>query len=160
MLEHNDEWKKLGGRLLVPVHDEILAEVPIENWKRGGELLSELMCKAAEFLPFPSKCDVETSLRWYGLSYPCPYKRPEFLENMTEDEIKWIQYTLFECEYLLPIFNDENGDKPKGDAAKGVNGVMTDEVMNYIADYKAKFKLNSDKEFLDHIERRVFTGVV
>ena len=34
-ISNNDEWKKLGGRLLVPVHDELICEFPIENYKRG-----------------------------------------------------------------------------------------------------------------------------
>ena len=42
-LVRNKEWQDLGGRLLVPVHDEIIAEVPMGNWKRGGEVLSECM---------------------------------------------------------------------------------------------------------------------
>lgn len=159
LLENNPEWKALGGRLLVPVHDELICEVPIENWERGGELLSQLMCEAAKFLPFKSKCDVETSLRWYGLSYPCPYTEPKSLNDLTTDEIKWIQYMLTEMEYELPVIENEDGSKPRGDAAKGVNGVITDEFNEYIADYKFKYNVNSDEDFINHIKNKVINGV-
>lgn len=138
LLENNEEWKNLGGRLLVPVHDELICEVPMDNWKEGGELLSKIMCDAADFLPFPSKCDVTTTLRWYGLEYPCPYKMPESIsdiENMDEDEIKWIQYHLVELEYILPVFKEADGSSPQGDAAVGVNGRYSDDMMISISDY-------------------------
>lgn len=92
-VENDEEWKRLGGRILVPVHDELIAEVPIENWKEGGERLSQLMCEAANFLPFSIKCDVTTTYRWYGLEYPCPYKQPESIQNLAdESEINWVLY--------------------------------------------------------------------
>ena len=158
MIENDEEWQRLGGRLLLPVHDELIAEIPEENYKKGSELLSKLMCKAAEFLPFPSKCDVEISYRWYGLSYPCPYPQPDDLNNMTEDEIKWVQYHVCECEYLLPIFPDENGEKPKGDAARGVNGIISEELMNIIQEYKNRYNIVSDIQFINHIRNKVQGG--
>ena len=159
MLENNEEWKRIGGRLLVPVHDELICEVPLEYWKEGGELLSKIMCDAANFLPFPSKCDVETTLRWYGLSYPCKYKKPTSLNNLSEDEIKWVQYHLHEMEYELPVYKDENGDKPKGDAALGVNGIISEEYQFAVNDYKNRYNLMSDLDFISHIEDKVVMGV-
>lgn len=159
-LESSQEWKDLGGRLLLPVHDELICEVPIDKWKEGGELLSKLMSDAGDFLPFPINCDVETSLRWYGLSYPCPYPKPKSMNELSSEEIKWIQYHILETEVLLPIFNDENGDKPKGDAARGVNGIMTPELELAIKEYRSKYNLLDceDYEFLDHIESKVQKG--
>lgn len=159
MLESNEEWKELGGRLLIPVHDELLAEVPIENWKRGGEILSQMMCEAANFLPFPSKCDVTTTFRWYGLEYPCPYPEPQSFDNMTEDEVKWVQYHLCEEEYILPIYPDENGDKPRGDAASGVNGVVSDEYKEDIKHYMNRYNLGTE-DFIPHIKAKVQMGAV
>lgn len=158
-LENNEEWKAIGGRLLVPVHDELVAEVPLEHWKRGGELLSKSMVDAANFLPFPSKCDVTTTLRWYGLEFPCPYTKPSSLSNLTEDEIKWLQYMVKEMEYDLPVFLDENGDKPRGDAAKGVNGKWTDELEHALNSLKSRYELKDDNEFIDRLERKVIEGV-
>ena len=158
MLENDPEWKAIGGRLLVPVHDELICEVPIENYERGAELLSKLMCDAGKFLPFPIKCDVEISYRWYGLSYPCPYPQPDSLNNLSVEEIKWVQYHLTELEYALPIYNDENGDKPRGDAAKGVNGIISDEYTDAIRDYINRYRISED-EFIPHIKNKVHKGV-
>lgn len=158
-ISRNEEWAKLGGRLLVPVHDEIIAEIPMQNYERGAELLSDLMCQAADFLPFPSKCDVEVSLRWYGMSYPCPYPKPSSLLNNTLEEVKWVQYMLRECEFVLPVV-DIDGEKPRGDAALGVNGLISDEYIKAIDDYKHFYRIQSDEDFLNHIEARVIYGRV
>ena len=158
-LENSEEWKAIGGRLLIPVHDELLCEVPIEHWEEGGRILSEKMCEAADFLPFPSKCDVTTTLRWYGLEYPCRYTKPTSIHTDIPDEIRWIQYHLFECEYELPVFNDENGDKPRGDAALGVNGTPSEKYRYAIRDYMQKYHMDTEDKFLDDIERRVVYGM-
>lgn len=160
-LEHNERWKAIGGRLLCPVHDELIAEVPIENWKEGGELLSKCMCDAASFLPFPSKCDVTTTIRWYGLEYPCQYPKPNSFDGdwskLTEDEIKWVQYHLFDLEYTFPVFKNEDGSKPRGDAALGISGKLTDEFVAAYDDYMSNRHITPDR-FLDDIEYRVVQG--
>ena len=157
-LQNSEEWRAIGGRLLVPVHDELIAEVPINKWKEGGELLSKLMSEAGEFLPFPISCDVTTTLRWYGLEYPCPYPKPASVETNEPDEVKWIQYHLFESEYKLPVYKDENGEKPKGDAALGVNGIISDEYNQAIDDFRRRHRLETEQEFLDFIEHKVKYG--
>lgn len=161
MIENNEEWKRLGARLLVPVHDELIAEAPIENAEEAGKLLSKLMCDAANFLPFDSKCDIEQTYRWYGMEAPCPYSEPLYynLDEMSDDEIKWIQYHIVECEYILPVFKDENGDKPRGDAAKGVNGKVTDELKSAVSDYCHRYSITTD-EFISHIKKKVQEGTV
>lgn len=95
------------------------------------------------------------------MDVPCPYTEPitHDLDKMSSDEIKWIQYHIIECEYTLPIFNDENGDKPRGDAARGVNGIITDELKSAIADYCHRYKLSED-DFLSHIKRKVQEGTI
>lgn len=66
-LNNNIELKKLGFRLLIPVHDEVIAECPEENVKECSKLLAATMSKAAEkILEMPIKCDVEITKQWYG----------------------------------------------------------------------------------------------
>ena len=67
---HNDErLKELGFRLLIPVHDELIAECPEENAKECSQLLAKIMSDAAEeILKMPIKCDVEVTKCWYGES--------------------------------------------------------------------------------------------
>lgn len=67
LLGQNEELKKLGFRMLFPVHDEIIAECPFENRKRCGELMSQLMIQSgADRIKVPMKCDVEKFFFWYG----------------------------------------------------------------------------------------------
>lgn len=66
-LNNNQELKKLGFRLLIPVHDEVIAECPEENIKQCSKLLAQTMSQAAEeILKMPIKCDVEITKEWYG----------------------------------------------------------------------------------------------
>jgi len=68
ILVGNDErLKELGFRLLIPVHDELIAECPEENVKECSERFAMLMGKAAESgLSIPIRCDVEITREWYG----------------------------------------------------------------------------------------------
>ena len=64
---NNKRLKELGFRLLIPVHDELIAECPKENAKEASELFAKLMSEAAEDkLHIPISCDVEITDRWYG----------------------------------------------------------------------------------------------
>ena len=68
-LHNNQRLRELGFRMLIPVHDEIIAECPIENAKECSELLAQVMSSAAErILKMPIKCDVEVTKCWYGAS--------------------------------------------------------------------------------------------
>lgn len=153
---NSEEMQTIGGHLLVPVHDELLVEVPIVNREKGEELLAKLMCDAADFMPFDMKCDVETTLKWYQLEFPCPYKKATSLDTTDVEEIKWLQYMLIYMEYLLPVIPDESGEA-RGNAGKGVSGVRTDEMESAIVDYMGRWKVSAD-EFIDHIERKVVLG--
>lgn len=157
-LYHNEDWKRIGGRLLIPVHDELIAEVPEEYKDEGGKILSETMVDAASFLPFPSKCDVEMCIHWYGLAYPCEYDKPSSLDTMSDSNIKWIQYMLYECEYKLPTHKEEFGENFRGDVAKGIDGTYSDEVRSYIHDYMCKYNITDDASFINHIEKHVYQG--
>lgn len=66
IIHGNARLKELGFRLLIPIHDEYLAECPIENAKECAKIFSDCMCKAAESLNLPISCDVEITDRWYG----------------------------------------------------------------------------------------------
>lgn len=68
-LNNDKRLKELGFRLLIPVHDEVIAECPQENIKECSELLAKTMSAAAEdILQMPIKCDVEITKEWYGPS--------------------------------------------------------------------------------------------
>ena len=68
ILVGNDErLKELGFRLLIPVHDELIAECPEENVKECSKRFAQLMADAAKSrLTIPIKCDVSVTKQWYG----------------------------------------------------------------------------------------------
>jgi len=66
-LNSDEELKRLGFRLLIPVHDEVIAECPEENVVEVKQLLAKVMSHAAEeILKMPIKCDVAVTKAWYG----------------------------------------------------------------------------------------------
>lgn len=66
-LHKNPRLKELGFRMLIQVHDEIIAECPKESARECADLLAKTMSYAAEqILEMPIKCDVELTDRWYG----------------------------------------------------------------------------------------------
>lgn len=62
----NQRLKELGFKLLIPIHDEYLAECPKENAKECAKIFSDCMCEAAKDLGLPISVDVDVSDRWYG----------------------------------------------------------------------------------------------
>ena len=162
-LEYNDRWHQIGGRLLVPVHDELICEVPVDFYEEGRDILKKSMESAGDFMPFPITCDVETTMRWYGLEYPCPFDRPKSfsiasLGSLTESEISWVQYHLTEAEYILPKFPDKDGNPPIGIATRGINGIVSEELISCVNDYLDRYKIN-EESFVYHIETLVQKGV-
>ena len=159
-VENDEEIAALGGKIVNVIHDEILLECPIENKDRCSELLAQRMCEAAGFLPFPIKCDVEITLHWYGLPFPCEYEAPTDFNDPSEESVKWLQWHIYESGYELPVYKNPDGSKPEGVAAKGVNGRWSDELANAIDDYKKKHHLDTDEQFLKYIHEYVYTGII
>lgn len=158
-LESNTRWKEIGGRLINCIHDELVAEVPIENYEEGKQIIADCMCSAANFMPFPISCDVETTLRWYGCEYPCAYPKPEFVATENPEEIKWLQYMMIENEYTLPVYPNEDGSKPMGDATKGINGIRSDELDAAIRDWETNHRINPTYT-IEALEEYVYTGLL
>ena len=66
-LNNSKRLQELGFRLLIQVHDELIAECPEENMKECSKLLADTMSSAAEkLLEMPIKCDVTVTREWYG----------------------------------------------------------------------------------------------
>lgn len=65
-VEKNEELKKLGFKLLLSIHDELIGECPAENAEEVGNILSKIMVDATKGkLDVPFKCDAEISEYWY-----------------------------------------------------------------------------------------------
>ena len=62
----DDELSKLGFRMLLVVHDEIIGECPEENAERCAELLSSIMKNCvSDIVNVPFKCDATITRNWY-----------------------------------------------------------------------------------------------
>ena len=161
-LENDPEWITIGGRLIIPVHDELIVEVPFEHRDKGAEILKRCMEGAGSFLPFPISCDIEMTFRWYGLEVDdvLSFEEPASLDydTMSESNIKWLQSRLFEQGYVIPVFKNEDGSKPIGIAAKGINGKLSDDLKNACKDYMEKYCLSTARQFFKHIDTLVTTG--
>lgn len=69
-LQKDERLKELGFRMLIPIHDEILAECPVENVKECSERFAKIMSEApGDRFEVPISCDVDISYRWYGDKY-------------------------------------------------------------------------------------------
>lgn len=69
MLEvgRDEQLEKLGFRMLVSVHDEIIGEVPKENALQAKDRLAEVMINScADVISVPMAIDSEIIERWYG----------------------------------------------------------------------------------------------
>ena len=63
----NADLNRLGFKILLTVHDEIIGECPIENAKEVAYILtSEMIDSAKSKVSVPMKCDAEITKAWYG----------------------------------------------------------------------------------------------
>lgn len=66
IIEQNERLKELGFKVVLQVHDEAVAECPIENAKECAELFAKCMADSAVDLGIPMNCDVVAFKQWYG----------------------------------------------------------------------------------------------
>lgn len=64
-ISNDEKLKKLGYKLLLSVHDELIGEVKENNAKKAAKRVSEIMIEVSQ-LCLPIKCDVEITRCWYG----------------------------------------------------------------------------------------------
>lgn len=66
-IHDDEELNKLGYKLIIPVHDEVLGVCPKENAKAVRDRLEYIMVHIVDgFFKIPMKCDIEVTERWYG----------------------------------------------------------------------------------------------
>lgn len=64
---NDEELNKLGYKLIIPVHDEVLGICPRENAKAVRDKLEYIMVHIVDGkFKIPMKCDIEVTERWYG----------------------------------------------------------------------------------------------
>lgn len=64
---NDEELNRLGYKLIIPVHDEVLGICPRENAKAVRDRLEYIMVHIVDGkFKIPMKCDIEVTERWYG----------------------------------------------------------------------------------------------
>lgn len=64
---NDEELNRLGYKLIIPVHDEVLGICPRENAKAVRDRLEYIMIHIVDGkFKIPMKCDIEVTERWYG----------------------------------------------------------------------------------------------
>lgn len=64
---NDEELNRLGYKLIIPVHDEVLGICPRENAKAVRDRLEYIMVHIVDGkFKIPMKCDIEVTDRWYG----------------------------------------------------------------------------------------------
>lgn len=64
---NDTELNRLGYKLIIPVHDEVLGICPRENAKAVRDRLEYIMVHVVDDkFEIPMKCDIEVTERWYG----------------------------------------------------------------------------------------------
>lgn len=63
----NEEFRQLGAKMVLTVHDEIIASAPEENALRVAELMSEIMiASCVDKIVVGMSCDAEIMREWSG----------------------------------------------------------------------------------------------
>lgn len=64
---NDTELNRLGYKLIIPVHDEVLGICPRENARAVRDRLEYIMVHVVDDkFEIPMKCDIEVTERWYG----------------------------------------------------------------------------------------------
>ncbi len=67
LINNDKKLKELGLRILLTIHDELIAEAPIENIEEASQRMAELMVLAGKsHIVVPMKVDLEITTNWYG----------------------------------------------------------------------------------------------
>ena len=88
-VHHDEELQKLGFRLMLAVHDELIGECPAENADKVADRLCDLMKSAAEpECVTPFKCDPTIESVWYETDYSATIRKlyKSLCKTMSEEE--------------------------------------------------------------------------
>lgn len=66
-VQNDPVLRRFGCCIVLQVHDELICECPKQHAEFCGKRISEIMIDSAKgVISVPMKCDVKTTLRWYG----------------------------------------------------------------------------------------------
>lgn len=84
---YDEEMRRLGFRLLIMVHDELIGECPAENVEKAKERLAYLMGEAGKpICNIPMKCDAVDFQSWYVDEYHKAIKK-DYKKLLSENPV-------------------------------------------------------------------------
>ena len=98
---NDEEMRNLGFRILIPVHDELLGECPIENADKVEKRLAELMIEAGK-----PECSVSMKVDTYVVKH---WYQDEVYNNIRKDYNEYI--TGNPKKNIVPISEEEAYNK-------------------------------------------------
>lgn len=88
LIGNNDTLKNLDFKMVLLVHDEIIAECPFINAHDAIPIFKQCMLDAAKDLRSGAKCDETSSLSWYGKDFEYEDLNRETLLKLMEEPVK------------------------------------------------------------------------
>ena len=116
---NDKEINKLGFRILIPVHDELLGECPIENAEVCEKKLAELMISASK-----PECSVDMKVDTYCVSH---WYSDEVANSIQNDYVSYI----------------------KGNEKKGIEPISEVDAFNKLHDKYPELSLNTLRQMCD-----------
>ena len=89
-LFNDKRLKELDFHILIPVHDELICECPIENVEECKKLLSDIMAEAGKpECQVAMKCDADSFPAWYYDVMKAHFKEDfeEMIKDKSKDEV-------------------------------------------------------------------------
>ena len=84
--------KKLGGRMVFQIHDELILDCPIENAEKVKNRLQSIMERSSTAVEvvLPMKCDMTTETRWgeESMTLQLKTRHQELIDEGAEDPLK------------------------------------------------------------------------
>lgn len=112
----DEELRKLGFKLIITVHDELIGECPLYNAEKAANRLSQIMSTCIkEYTDMPFKCDSEIEACWYFNTYQhdmCLELDELFNKYGEEEAIKLFKAEHIECtpeeaQELIDMYYEE-----------------------------------------------------
>lgn len=88
-IDNDEELNRLGFKLLVTIHDEVLGECPEENSEQVAKRLTQVMIDTAKpYMNVPMSCDAYNVSHWYEDEYQAELLKEldSYMKNMSRED--------------------------------------------------------------------------
>ena len=114
MVSRDSTIKRLGGRMVFQIHDELILDCPIENAEKVRNRLQSIMERSSTAVEvvLPMKCDMTTETRWGESTMTSELRMTyqELIEDEVENPLDQLceEFCNFPRESISQIICDDN----------------------------------------------------